>query len=78
MTQAGQRSHFIQRAVQHCVATTGLEAMQERLKQTALRDRDLDLEIANDWLAVDQQPRHRLDNEEKAPQPVSRHAAKSN
>jgi len=77
MTRPGQRSHFIQRAVQHYVATAGPEAMQERLKQAALRDRDLDLEIANDWFAVDQEQWHRLDNEEKAPRPVGRNAAKS-
>ena len=53
MTRPGQRSHFIQRAVEQYVATAGPEAMRERLKQPALRDRDLDLEIAKEWWAVD-------------------------
>ena len=77
MTRPGHRSRFIQRAVEHYVATAGPEAMQERLKQAALRDHDLDLEIANDWFVVDQEQCHRLDNEETSQRPVGRSAARS-
>jgi len=51
----GQRSRFIQRAVQHYVTTASPESLRERLKTAALRDRDLDLEVAQDWFAVDQE-----------------------
>src|SRR3954451_9599390 len=44
LSRPGQRSRFIQRAVQHYVATASPEALQERLKHAALRDHDLDLE----------------------------------
>jgi metal-responsive CopG/Arc/MetJ family transcriptional regulator len=54
MARPRGRSRFIQRAVDHYVATSP-EALDERLRQAALRDYDLDLEIANDWIAVDQQ-----------------------
>ena len=55
LARPGQRSRFIDRAVQHYVTTASPEGLQEGLKQAALRDRDLDLEIASDWLAVDQE-----------------------
>ena len=65
LSRPGQRSRFIQRAVQHYVATASPEALQERLKHAALRDHDLDLEIANDWFAVDEEQWQRIDKEEK-------------
>jgi CopG family transcriptional regulator/antitoxin EndoAI len=55
LARRGQRSRFIHWAVQHYVATASPEALQERLKQAAIRDRDLDLEISHDWFAVDQE-----------------------
>lgn len=61
----GQRSRFIERAVQHYVATASTEALQERLKHAALRDHDLDMQIAGDWFAVDQEQWQRLDKQEK-------------
>jgi hypothetical protein len=65
LCRPGQRSRFIERAVQHYVTTASPEALQERLKQAALRDQDLDLEIASDWCAVDQEQWQKLDNQEK-------------
>jgi len=65
LARRGQRSGFIHRAVQHYVATAGPEAVQERLKRAAIRDRDLDLEISHDWLAVDQEQWLQLDMQEK-------------
>ena len=65
LSRPGQRSRFIERAVQHYVTTASPEALQERLKQAALRDHDLDLEIASDWFAVDQEQWQKLENQEK-------------
>src|ERR1039458_3546093 len=65
LARPGQRSRFIDRAVQHYVTTASPEGLQEGLKQAALRDRDLDLEIASDWLAVDQEQWQKLDEQEK-------------
>jgi CopG family transcriptional regulator / antitoxin EndoAI len=52
LSRPGQRSRFIERAVQHYITTAGLEVFQERLKQAALRDHDLDVKIASDWFAL--------------------------
>ena len=52
----GERSRFVNRAVQYYAATRGTEALVDRLKQSAIRDRDLTAEIARDWFAVDNQP----------------------
>ena len=49
LSRPGQRSRFIERAVQRYVVTASPEALQERLKRAAIRDHDLDLEIASDW-----------------------------
>jgi len=40
-------------------------AIEERLKQAAIRDRDLNLEITNDWLAVDREQWQQVDIHEK-------------
>jgi CopG family transcriptional regulator/antitoxin EndoAI len=77
MARPGQRSRFIQYAVQHYVETASPEALQERLKQAAIRDRDLTLEIANDWFAVDQEQWQRQDTQEKQGAPATRKGAKS-
>ena len=77
LSRPGQRSRFIERAVQHYVTTASPEALQERLKQAALRDHDLDLEIANDWFAVDQEQWQKLDRQEKPTAAVGPKEAKS-
>ena len=76
-TRPGERSRFIQRAVQHFFATASPQALQERLKQAAIRDRDLDLGITQDWLAVDQEQWQQLDAHEQRATPASRREAKS-
>jgi CopG family transcriptional regulator / antitoxin EndoAI len=76
LARPGQRSRFIERAVQHYVTTASAEALQERLKQAALRDRDLDQEIAGDWFAVDQEQWQKLDEQERQAT-VGRKEAKS-
>jgi CopG family transcriptional regulator / antitoxin EndoAI len=75
LARPGQRSRFIERAVEHYIATAGPDALQERLKAAALRDGDLDLEIAQDWYAVDRQQWQQLDARE--PRKPSRSGAKS-
>ena len=47
------------------VANGSPKALQERLKQAAIRDRDLDLEISRDWFAVDQDQSRRFEKQEK-------------
>jgi len=73
----GQRSRFIERAVQYYVVTASPEALQERLKQAAIRDHDLDLEIASDWFAVDQEQWQKLDKQEKPQATAGQNEAKS-
>jgi CopG family transcriptional regulator/antitoxin EndoAI len=51
----GERSRFINRAVQYYAATHSPDALRELLKQSALRDRDLADETASDWRAVDRE-----------------------
>jgi CopG family transcriptional regulator/antitoxin EndoAI len=77
LSRPGERSRFIERAVQHYVTTANPAASQERLKQAAIRDRDIDLEIANDWFAVDQEQWQRLEEQEKPRQAVGPGEAKS-
>ena len=77
LSRPRQRSRFIDRAVQHYVATASPEALQERLKQAALRDHDLDLEIASDWFAVDQEEWRKLENQEKPKAAAGHEEAKS-
>ncbi len=53
MAKPGQRSRFINQAVQHYVANRSAEALRIRLERAAVRDQDLDREVAADWFAVD-------------------------
>jgi hypothetical protein len=77
LSRPGQRSRFIHRAVEHYVATASSEALYERLKQAAIRDRDLDLETYHDWSAVDQEQWQQLDTQENQPKPTGRKGAQS-
>lgn len=65
MAKPGQRSRFINQAVQHFVANRSAEALRAQLERTAVRDQDLDREIAADWFAVDHETWQQLDNEPK-------------
>jgi CopG family transcriptional regulator / antitoxin EndoAI len=49
LAQRGERSRFIERAVRHYVSTASPGAIAQRLKQAAIRDRDLDLSMAEKW-----------------------------
>ena len=77
MVKPGQRSRFINQAVQHFVANRSTEALRAQLEQTAVRDRDIDREVANDWFAVDQQAWEQLDQPAKSQKRGTRNVAKS-
>jgi len=76
LVKPGERSRFINQAVQHYVAERSTAALRIQLEQAAVRDQDLDREIAADWFAVDQEAWQRLDTPKKAKR-NSRSAAKS-
>ena len=63
MAKPGQRSRFINTAVQHFVANRSVEALRTQLERAAVRDRDLDREVAADWFAVDHETWKKLDEQ---------------
>ena len=75
--KAGQRSQFIDRAVQYYAATRSPEALQEQIKTAALRDRDLGDAVARDWFAVDQAAWQTANTKEHRGKLPSRGEAKS-
>lgn len=56
VTKPGERSRFIDAAVRHYMDHQTTEALRARLEQAAIRDGDLDREIAEDWAIVDREP----------------------
>jgi CopG family transcriptional regulator / antitoxin EndoAI len=70
LSKPGERSKFITNAVEHFVATQSAEAIHKLLEMTAVRDRDLDRQVAEDWLAVDQQAWQHIDKPEQRPSAV--------
>ena len=72
----GDRSRFISNAVLYYVQTQGTANLRERLKQGALANAQLDLEIAQAWFPVEQEAWQRLDREQRTAKP-SRSAVKS-
>jgi CopG family transcriptional regulator/antitoxin EndoAI len=72
----GDRSRFISQAVLHYVQTQSAANLKERLKQGALANAKLDLEIAEEWFPVEQELWRKLDQAEQAGA-ASRSAAKS-
>lgn len=75
--KAGERSRFIDRAVQYYAAAHSPEALRERIRATALRDRDLGDAVARDWFAVDHAPWQTASTKERRANPPSRSVAKS-
>jgi len=75
LSRPGQRSRFIERAVEHYIATASPQALEERLKYAALRDHDLDLEIAADWYSADREQWQKFDEPEN--RATGRNEAKS-
>jgi hypothetical protein len=76
MAAPGQRSRFIDQAVHHFVSHRSTEALRAQLERTAIRDRDLDVEISAEWQFVDKQAWQRFDTQEK-PKRAIRKGAKS-
>jgi hypothetical protein len=76
LARPGERSRLIAKAVRHYAATQSTEAIREQLKQTSIRDRDLDLEITDEWLTVDRETCQQIDPEHPRKTP-GRAAAKS-
>ena len=72
----GDRSRFISQAVLHYVQTQSAANLRERLKQGALANAKLDLEIAAEWFPAEQEQWRRLEHEEQPKKP-SRSAGKS-
>lgn len=72
----GDRSRFISQAVLHYVHSQSAANLRERLKQGALANAKLDLEIAEEWFPVENEAWQKLDQEEQAQKP-GRSAAKS-
>ena len=65
----GDRSRFISQAVLHYVDTQSKANLRERLKQGALANATLDLEIAEEWFPVEQEAWQRLEKEEQTKKP---------
>jgi len=62
----GDRSRFISEAVLHYVRTQSATNIRERLKQGALANANLDLEIAEEWFPLEQEVWQTLDREQRA------------
>ncbi len=77
MVKPGGRSRFINQAVEHFVTHQSAEALRSQLEWAALRDRDLDRDVASDWFAVDTEAWHKLDIQEPERKPAGHGGAKS-
>jgi len=77
MVKPGGRSRFIKQAVEHFVAHQSAEALRSQLERAGIRDRDLDRDVASDWLAVDTEVWHKLDVQEPERKPAGRGRARS-
>jgi CopG family transcriptional regulator/antitoxin EndoAI len=77
MTRFGQRSRFINQAVQHYVANRSNEALRAQLERAAARDRDLDSEVAKEWFAADHETWKQLDETKLHRRPATRDVGRS-
>ena len=77
LVKPGGRSRFINQAVEHFVTHQSAEALRNQLERAAIRDRDLDREVAADWFAVDTEAWKKLDIAEPGHKAVDRDTAKS-
>jgi len=66
LAMKGRRSRFIDQAVQHYIAAGSASALRARLEEAVLRDRDLDREVMEDWLAVDREQWHNIEKRNRA------------
>jgi CopG family transcriptional regulator/antitoxin EndoAI len=76
MAKPGERSRFIDQAVRHYVANRSVEALRAQLEHTAVRDRDLDRDIAAEWSAVDQEAWQHIEETKPQRRPATRSAEK--
>lgn len=53
-TNKGNRSRFIDQAVQHFVATAGRTSLRRRLEEGARAQAERDLRLAQDWFPVEE------------------------
>jgi CopG family transcriptional regulator/antitoxin EndoAI len=72
----GDRSRFISEAVLYYVHSRSASNLRGRLKQGALANATLNLEIAEEWFPVEQEAWQKLDKEERI-RKTSRGGAKS-
>ena len=77
MAKPGQRSRFINEAVKHFVEHRSTEAIRAELQRCAVRDRDLDREVAADWSALDHEAWQNLQEAKAARKPATRGGEKS-
>ena len=77
LVKPGQRSEFINQAVQHFVANRSTEALRAQLERAAVRDNDLDREIAAEWFAVDHETCQQLDEPKQRRRPAGRSGERS-
>ena len=77
MVRPGERSRFINQAVQHFVANRSMESLRAQLERAAFRDQDLDREVAADWFAVDHETCQQLDEPKQRRKPATRGEEKS-
>ena len=77
MARPGERSRFINQAVQHFVANRSMESLRAQLERAAVRDQDLDREVAADWFAVDHETCQQLDEPKQQRKPATRGEEKS-
>jgi len=77
MAKPGQRSRFINQAVEHFVANRSMEALRAQLEHAAVRDQDLDREVAAEWSAVDRETWQQLDEPKQRRKPATRGGEKS-
>jgi CopG family transcriptional regulator / antitoxin EndoAI len=77
MVKPGERSRFINQAVEYFIAHQSAEALRTQLERAAIRDRDLDREVAADWFAVDSEAWQQLNIGEPGHNASGRNGARS-
>ena len=76
-SKRGERSRFIDQAVQHYAATRTPQALREQLERTAVRDRDLERQVSDEWFAADQEVWDRLDEKKQGRKRTTRNVGRS-
>ena len=66
LTKPGERRRFIDKAVQHYISNQSIEAVRARLERPAVRDRDMNREVAGEWSAADREEWQAIDKTTRA------------